>query len=261
MRFGRHAVEPEGDLTSRRPHLDQDPSRFEGPQAEPEASGRAHEVEHRARRRDGLAGVADLVGAELTQPPVLGTVAFHRDHARGREELDVLDGELPEAAGADHEGGRVPAQPRKGAPNRPVRGEARVRQRGGLHRVEVAQGDEVARGRDADPLRVPAVLRPTRLRGVRAQLLVARSAEGAATAAPAGVHEDVTHAVRVSCDLVAEDQGQPGVEQPVREGDVAVAHAAPQHSHQHVLSPPAGSGTPFQPQRPAGAVEHGGPHA
>src|SRR5205823_5190132 len=118
----------------------------------------------------------------------------------------VLDPELPEPAGAEHERPRTGAEPGARMLDGPVRGQPAAAERRRLDRVEVADRVQVAPRRDAQVLGVAAVLEEPRLAAVGADHLLGAGAEAALAAAPRRVDEHVPKLRVLGDDLVPEHE-------------------------------------------------------
>ena len=152
------------------------------------------------QRADVLRGVGvgehDVVGADGGRQGqlLLGHVQGH--DPGGRERPQELDRQVTQSARADDDRDRSRAQLRQGALDRVVRREAGVGERDGRDRVEVADGDQVARGVDDHEVREGARGTETgradaQVRGARAVVLLALRAHQAGAAAPRAVDDDV----------------------------------------------------------------------
>ena len=99
--------------------------------------------------RDVLEAAVDaLVGAELEGPRAFVGGDVGDDDARLRQDLQVLDREAPEPAGADHERGAAGAQAIGHALHAVERRRAGVGQRAGAAGVEAFEGEDRARALD-----------------------------------------------------------------------------------------------------------------
>ena len=166
----------------------------------------ADEVEHEVRAA-ALGELADLVRRGVAgEHPVRGADGLGERAARradwstatirvGRHRGEDLDRHVAEATGTDHERGRAGHEPVERSLDRVVRREARVGQRRGVDRVQVGERDDVARARDEQERRHPAVEAEAaaftlELGPVLAVVLHALQAPAAVSAAPGAVHRD-----------------------------------------------------------------------
>ena len=125
----------------------------------------------------------------------LGRIDIGRDHARGRDRAQQLDRHVAEAADADHDRAAARDELVERELDRVIRGERRVRERGGVARVEVAERHEQPRVGDQHVLRHAAVAAEAAARGAQLRRPLAQGLEGqaagtAAAASPRAVDGD-----------------------------------------------------------------------
>src|SRR5439155_26789740 len=198
--------------------------------------------------------------AERERTPPLLLLRIDDGDPRAGQQPEVLDRELAEAAGADHER-RLPRAERVAHPaDHAVRRHARVRERRRADRAEPVERKQVAPRRDEHELRIAAVAQPTRLGRARAELLVATAAEAARAATPGGGDEDVP-TVGLAGDLVPEHERQRQLRVPtVCNVQVAPANARAADADDHLVAARRRLRTLLQPERRPERTQDSGSH-
>jgi hypothetical protein len=205
--------------------------------------------------------------------------AIDGDDAAPAERPQQLDGDVAEAADTDdHRGGAGPQVAQRPL-DRVIRRQRGVGERGGGHRVEVADRDrEAGRGED-DVLGEAAVAADAAARAAPevaalAQVLLAAAAAGAAPAAPGAVDEhglaelDAVGSVAERgdgpADLVSERERQlvrHGPGRPVHEMKIGVAESGGRHPEEDLTRARYGLGHVPDLGRPFPGHELNGSHA
>jgi hypothetical protein len=212
------------------------------------AAGDAPQV---ARGQSGC--VEDRIGAAVGREVERLVAPVHGDDPRRADRLQQLDGDVTEAADADHDRARAGAEEIESAADGVVRRQRCVGQRRSGHRVQAVERNGQAGGGHDHVLRQAAVAAKPGAAPLPlsfAQMLGPDAACGAAATAPRPVHEHRFAGLDAvgsraergdgARDLVTEREGQRVRKRtglPVHEMQVGVAETRAADAHEHLARP------------------------